>query len=979
MVLGVGILLVFGIWVYHSVKDQRLSRLEEIDQSGIVRAVEKLEYLRDELLTSLEVASKLAGPFLKVTDPSEDDRMRLNRLSEGVLEAFPSITSFLYASANGEVAFGSGTPIDLSEVEGWLKTLESEPSESLVRISKSFAPDRDPSQRWRMWAIMPLPDDMGGRAGYLMAELAGLKLAEALKGHTGIYRVRGGIWESLEATGDDELNHLGFRSQVFGYSTGLQVSSVRQGGVLHTIGTVRLSEGRSAGDDSATDRLVILQERPNLYRDADLGLIAFLISLWVGVLLVLLVGAYRFIRYLDENRLRITREAEDERNIFRHLIDALPVPLFQVGTSGVYTLVNKKFKETFDCGESFERRLEVGNEERLRRLETLIGLSREGLSCDRFLELDGATPKGSLEVSNNVERHFQAFCRKISMQGTSNDQLVVVLSDVTDLRQARAMAEKANQAKSLFLATMSHEIRTPLNGILGMAHLIRESAANPDQVECIQTIKTSGEILLNLINDVLDYSKVEAGQMELEMVLFDPLETAEAVGSVFTPRAREKGLDFAIKVDGEVPKRILGDPIRVQQVLMNLVGNAFKFTKQGEILIRIIGEGIQKDGRGRLVIEVIDTGKGIAPDRIEAIFNRFSQESAKINREYGGTGLGLAISRQLVELMGGSLDAESEVGKGSVFRAIIPFAAAEPPQQPRWIPEFVMKRPKVSIRIRNWTVAEMVGSSLEQMGCVVDLAKIDEAIRDGFEPDVIFLGESLVAADGQELFGGRSGIGSPKIVRLASLPGDMKDDLTNEILVKPVTPRRIESAILNVLKINPEMGRDVADEEAGALPKPAEDFERRKVLIVDDNRINQRVIGLMLERMGYLVEKAGSGEEALELYSNEGFELIFMDIQMQGLDGMETARLFRDTEAKRGLNRSLIVALTANAQASDREAALESGMDDYLSKPIRIEALNRVLEHFEQWRSSRLAEEQRAVRENAVDRKEAESGNCGFA
>ena len=573
----------------------------------------------------------------------------------------------------------------------------------------------------------------------------------------------------------------------------------------------------------------------------------------------------------------------------------------------------------------------VGREEewleaRLRQFREAKGASEAQLSGGRWiLESDHATPDGGR---------------------------VGLRTDITQLREqqaqleaARKAAEAASRAKSAFLANMSHEIRTPMNGVVGMAELLCDTPLTDEQRLFAETIRSSGEALLVIINDILDYSKLEAERMTLHPEPFDLERTIHEVTMLLQPRARARGLDLMIDYDMFLPTRYVGDPGRLRQVLTNLIGNAVKFTEKGHVLIRVVGLETE-DGRQQLHVTVEDTGIGIAPEHLDHIFGEFNQVEDERNRKYEGTGLGLAITRRLIERMEGAVWVDSEPGKGSVFgfRLTLPVAEAAEPARP---PVSLRKALVVDDRFINRTILER---QLVPCGIAVTLcrsgAEALAALAADPGHDVVLTDHDMPEMDGLALaLRIRAMGGSMPILLLSSNPALARESeglaAVDALLQKPV----LRADLYRRLR---EVAGDV-DEPAPAAPAdpapvaPAE-VRRMRVLAAEDNKTNQLVFQKMVKGLEIDLVFAGNGREAVDLWRSFGPDLVFMDISMPEMDGKEAARAIRAGEAP-GVHVP-IVALTAHAMDGDADAILAAGIDRYLTKPLRKGAIVQALGEF---------------------------------
>ena len=516
--------------------------------------------------------------------------------------------------------------------------------------------------------------------------------------------------------------------------------------------------------------------------------------------------------------------------------------------------------------------------------------------------------------------------------------LAAVKADVRRLEAALVEARSESGARMSFLAHMSHEIRTPLNGVLGMAQLLLSSGLTDEQQDLAQTLSASGENLLGLLNNILDFSKIESGGVTLETVAFDAITVVEEALDVVSGHAAEKGLDLSVIVEKGFPERFLGDATRVRQVLVNLLGNAVKFTHRGEVIVRIAG-GIEtgsSDGAPRLRVrfEVEDTGIGIPQERLKTLFEPFTQGDASTNRRYGGTGLGLVISRKLAELMGGTVTAATAEGRGSTFAFEAALAVAQPEQQGATL---LLAGRRVLLAAGHASTRAMVTAYLERAGVhVAEAANVADAYaRLGTEA----FDAAILDAD----LGGVAGARLLHLVRQhpagAELPciemhplGRRPAGSTPQTLLKPIKRTALYSTLCAVLRPSS------APPAPAPTPKPASEL---RVLLVEDNAVNQRVATHLLQRLGHTAALATNGWEAVEAVSSNTYDLVFMDVMMPVMDGFDATRQIRKLALP---FQPRIVALTANAMPGDRERCLDVGMDDYLSKPLQMEALSRVLE-----------------------------------
>jgi two-component system sensor histidine kinase/response regulator len=668
----------------------------------------------------------------------------------------------------------------------------------------------------------------------------------------------------------------------------------------------------------------------------------------------------RKIGTLFAGRLQMEKKLAFERNLLRTVVDNIPDSILAKDAEGRYVLVNKAFAKLHDLEEP----------------EQLLGKTAFDLfpkekaaalhAAD--LEVMGATKpllqgeRSTVDAEGNTKWILMSKVPLTNQQGEIvgivgvNRDITQEKRSKTELHHAKEAAEAANRAKSEFLANMSHEIRTPMNGIIGMTELALETELSPEQQEYLNMVKSSADSLLTVINDILDFSKMEAGKLELDHTPFKLHEILEETVRAFGVRASEKGLELVCDIPPAVPLIVLGDPTRLRQIIVNLLGNAIKFTDSGEVVLRV--EAKQTDDRNvAMHFAIQDTGIGIADEKQKLIFDAFAQADSSPSRNHGGTGLGLTISSKLVDMMGGRIWLESRYGDGSTFHFTVSLElpqtriAGRERQQ-----EFVLAGVPVLIVDDNPTNRRILEGTLLQWGMkpilaesgLLALQKLRQAKEAGRKNLLLLIDAQMPGMDGFSLMEKiRQDPDLPTSTVMMLTSGGQRGDAArcqelgiSAYLTKPVRQWELREAILRVLGT----GQKTTD-QTNLLTRHSLSKARRQlnVLLAEDNAINRELVVRLLSKRGHSVMVAWNGKQAAAAVESQRFDLVLMDVQMPEMDGFEATALIREMEKPTGMHIP-IIALTAHAMKGDRERCLAAGMDGYVSKPVQAEELIKAVE-----------------------------------
>jgi PAS domain S-box-containing protein len=669
----------------------------------------------------------------------------------------------------------------------------------------------------------------------------------------------------------------------------------------------------------------------------------------------------RSIRYSIERK-RAEERLMKERNRAQNYLDVAGVMLVAIDAEEKVTMINKKgceilgYKEDEIKGKNWFENFIPERKKREAR-EIFKQLMRGDVELVEYYEGPVVTSSGEERIiawRNTILRDESG---EITGTLSSGEDITRRKHNEEELKRSKEEAEKANLAKSQFLANMSHEIRTPMNAILGFAYLLKDTQLDETQRDYVETIEASGQILLALINDILDLSKIEAGEIELEAIEFNMEQLIESVLKIIRPKLRNQRVEMIFEAQESIPQKFIGDPTRIQQIILNLLSNAIKFTQQGEIRLTLSADIYENLDIYNVKISVKDTGIGIAEDKQKTIFDAFAQEDSSTTRQYGGTGLGLAIVKRLVESMKGNIRLISKKGKGSEFIVTLPLRKGEYSDSLDSLFEKIgIKHKKVMVIDDNESTRKVIANYCRRFGmevmCTMETVEAAlERLTDLEDiPDIIISEVIMSGIDGFE-FARRLREDSryKRVNLIALIPGASGETAKlstetgyNAYLYKPVTTNELFKVLQNIFEDKQKRGEQIVQQMNESSLK------KIKVLLAEDNTVNIKFVDSILQKFGCETDIAFNGQEAVGKVKKDKYDVVFMDIQMPVMDGFEAARIIRRDVS----NEIPIIALTADSVSENKEKILASGMNDYLTKPVELEKLKEMLH---KWTSKQLS------------------------
>jgi len=681
-------------------------------------------------------------------------------------------------------------------------------------------------------------------------------------------------------------------------------------------------------------------------------------EIWSRLTILCLFAIFGSHAQFTINKLKLAESAlRESEERYRRVIETTPDGYFEVDIDGNYTYINDSMCDIL----GYSRREMSGMNHTVYLDETNSRKVKQAMHHVYETGESAANLGWTMTRQDGSKRHVESSIFLIDDSKGRPIGYSGFLRDVTEsrraqaLRQAKKAAEAANRSKSRFLANMSHEIRTPLNSIIGLIELMLETYLRPEQREDLDVVISSAYALLALINNLLDFSKIEAGKFELEHTPFNMHDFMQETMRMMAMKTHAKGLELAYRVSPEVPERVIGDPGRLRQVLLNLIENSVKFTPQGEVAVYVTADA-RTDTEVSVHFSVVDTGIGINPRKQQIIFNAFQQLDAKTSGQYGGTGLGLAVSAQLVELMGGHIRVESEPGQGSRFgfKASFGLGLVKKDHPPKGYPD-KLRGMNILVVDDNATSREIIREILLHWQMSPILASGDQEARQiikkaaaaGSSINLVLIDSDMPGSDGFSLarWIKERNLLEGRVVMMLTFPHLKRKAEFEQLgvkadILKPLHPPELLDAIKIALGLKAPLSEPKPIRTA---PEPGVSDRRPKILVAEDTPFNQTIIMRMLEKHGYHAALVENGRQILEALSRHSFDLVLMDIQMPEMDGFQATREIRNSEKKTGLHIP-IVAMTAYAVKGDRERCLAAGMDEYVSKPISAEKLFATIE-----------------------------------